>query len=84
MKEASAAAAQERAQRLAAFNAELTGRVEEAQARIAVAVKDAEINLQAIAIEAVGQVTARLLGRSVPKTEIERAVTAAAAAAGSG
>ncbi|HKY95618.1 MAG TPA: F0F1 ATP synthase subunit B' [Kiloniellales bacterium] len=84
MKEASDAAAQEAAQRIAAFNAELVGRVDEAEARVAQAVKEAETKLQAIAIEAAGQVTAKLLGSAVPQATIERAVAAAAAGSGGG
>jgi F-type H+-transporting ATPase subunit b len=84
LKEANDAASQEATQRIDAFNAELAGRVEEGEARIAVAVKEAETKLQAIAVEAVGQVTAKLLGRSVPQAAIERAVVAAVAGSGGG
>jgi hypothetical protein len=49
-----------------------------------VAVKEAESKLQAIAVEAAGQVTARLLGSAVPQATIERAVAAAAAGRESG
>jgi F-type H+-transporting ATPase subunit b len=78
MKEASDAAAKEQAQRIAAFNAELAIRTGEAEGRIADAVVQAESNLRSIAADAAQQVTARLLGRDVPRDEIEAALAAAA------
>lgn len=77
MKEASDAAAKEQAERLAAFNAELAARTSEAEDRIDEAVAEAESNLRAIAADAAQQVTAKLLGREVPRAEIEAALSAA-------
>jgi len=79
MKEASEAAAQEQAERLAAFNAELAARTAEAEDRIAWAVTEAESSLRSIAIDAAGQVSAKLLGHEVPRDEVEAAITAVGA-----
>lgn len=77
MKEASDAAAKEQAERMAAFNAELAIRTGEAEGRIQTAVAQAESNLRSIAAEAAQQVTAKLLGRDVPRDQIEAALGAA-------
>lgn len=74
MKEAGDAAAREQAERMAAFNAELAIRTGEAEGRIQTAVAEAESNLRSIAAEAAQQVTAKLLGREVPRNEIEAAL----------
>ena len=77
MKEASDAAAKEQAERMAAFNAELASRSAEAEQSIRAATAAAEHNLRSIASEAAQQVTAKLLGRDVPRDEIEAALAAA-------
>ena len=78
MKEVADAAAAKQSRRLAECNDELGERIAQAERRIADAVESAQASLRSIAVEVAEQATAKLLGSTVPKTEIERAVAAAA------
>ena len=56
---------------------ELAARTSEAESRIGAAVAEAESNLRSIAAAAAQQVTAKLLGREVPRDQIEAALSTA-------